>query len=244
VDLYADRHLAHRFERIGVESGPFTEVVRHQSQQVLTTCEQLVQRQTELWAKTLEDMDRRRAEAEQRQQERLTAAVETVREWTRQSGAQFTNTLEELDRRRAEAEQRQRERLGAAIEAALEKTLRGHAEHLAGLEKETVQQCSAVLERLAVLATAVRDGSREQQAALAQVAQAVTAQVEAVQRLREEEKQLVALQETLDQNLAVLAGAGSLDQAVHSLTAAIHLLTARSATVPTGRPGARPGVAA
>jgi hypothetical protein len=244
VDLYADRHLAHRFERIGVESGPFTEAVRHHSQLVLQNCEHLVQRQTELWAKTLEDMDRRRAEAELRQQERLTTALETVLDRTRQNAAEWTEKLEELDRRQAEVGQRQQERLGAAVEAALEMTLRSHAEHLAGVEKQTVQQCNAVLERLAALATAVRDGSRDQQAALAQVAQAVTAQVEAVRRLSEDEKQIVSLQETLDQNLAVLAGAGSLDQAVHSLTAAIHLLTARSAAVPPSRSGPRPGVAA
>jgi hypothetical protein len=202
VDQFTDSQLAHRFERLGVESGPFTDVVRHHSQQVLRTCEQLVQRQAELWAKTLEEMERRRAEAEQRQQDRL----------------------------------------AAAIEAALEKTLRSHAQHLAGLEKQTLQQTNAVLERLTALATSVRDASREQQTALAQLAQAVAAQVETLKTISDEDHQLLNLQGSLDRNLTVLAGAGTLEQAVHSLTAAIHLLTARAAAVPPSPPASRSGV--
>jgi len=47
-------------------------------------------------------------------------------------------------------------------------------------------------------------------------------------RVQEGEKQLIRLQEVLSQNLAALAGAGAFEQAVNSLTAAIHLLTARA----------------
>jgi len=67
-------------------------------------------------------------------------------------------------------------------------------------------------------------------------------------RLTEGEKHLTQLQAALNQNLAALAGAGAFEQAVHSLTAAIHLLTARvtpgAAATAGPRPGARPGAAA
>ena len=51
------------------------------------------------------------------------------------------------------------------------------------------------------------------------------------------------LQETLARNLDSLAGAGSFEEAVHSLTAAVHLLTARAAGA-VAQPVKRPGVAA
>ena len=47
--------------------------------------------------------------------------------------------------------------------------------------------------------------------------------------MQEGEWGLAHLQGLLQQNLAALAGAGSFEQAVHTLTAAIHLLTARAA---------------
>jgi hypothetical protein len=46
--------------------------------------------------------------------------------------------------------------------------------------------------------------------------------------LQEGDKHIRRLQETLNQNLATLAGSGTFEQALHSLTAAIHLLTARA----------------
>ena len=64
---------------------------------------------------------------------------------------------------------------------------------------------------------------------LRQVAQSVAAQTQALAALQDGEKHLLRLQETLQHNLAALNGAGAFEQAVHSLTAAIHLLTARGA---------------
>src|SRR5262249_50114828 len=49
VDRYTDRHLAHRFERVGAGiGGELAEVVR-----------QLARQQTEVWSKALEESDRR-----------------------------------------------------------------------------------------------------------------------------------------------------------------------------------------
>lgn len=198
VDRYTDRQLAHRFERTGAEAGPFVEVVRQNSQVVLAAAEKLVQQQTDLWAKALEETDRRRTEAEQRQQERLTAA----------------------------------------LEEALQRTLHAHGQQVASLEKEALERSTGYLERLSSLTGAVQETGDTQRLALVQVAESVNAQAAALARLQEGEKHLLHLQEALQQNLAALAGAGSFEQAVHSLTAAIHLLTARAAPAPTGpRPG-------
>jgi hypothetical protein len=143
--------------------------------------------------------------------------------------------VEAADRRRAEAEQHLQDRLGAALEAVLEKTLDAHAKRLAALEKHSGGQAGVLLEKVAGLAAAVRDTGREQHATLAKVADGLAAQAQALTGLQQGEKQLLQLQETLGQNLEALAGAGSFEKAVHSLTAAIHLMTLHAGP---RRPGA------
>ena len=203
VDRYVDRHLAHRFQRPGGDSGPFVEVVRQNTQVLLDATGQLAQRQAELWARALAETERRAAEAGAHQQERLAAALET----------------------------------------ALERTLEAHARRLAALEHQSLEQGARLYEQLAALAGAVRDAGREQQAALARVAEGVAAQAGALAGLQEGSANLVQLQALLQQNLSALAGTGAFEQAVHSLAAAVHLLTARAGAV-AGPPRAQLGRAA
>ena len=208
VDQYADRQLAHRFERSAGPASEWTIALEANTRSLLRAMEQLVRRQAELWAEA----------------------------------------LAEADRRRAEAEERQGRVLAAALEKALERTLEVHARRLAAWEQQAVQLGSGVVERLAAQATAVCEAGREQQASVAKIVQGVAGQVQVLARLQEGEKQLLRLQETLGQNLTALAGAGTFEQAVHSLTAAIHLLTTRSTGLLPGgdnvRLGQRTGAAA
>jgi biopolymer transport protein ExbB/TolQ len=207
VDHFADRRLAHGFER-GDDGGEAGADVRRQTEVLLQAVEQVVERQAEVWAKALAEVDRRRVEADQRLEQRLTAAMET----------------------------------------ALDRTLEAHGRRMTALEKQAVEGGSAAVERVAAQGRAVCEAGRDQQAALAKIVHGITAQAQTVLRLQESEKHLLRLQETLNQNLAALAGAGSFEQAVHSLTAAIHLLTTRAAAGLPGadgnRSGPRPGVAA
>jgi hypothetical protein len=195
VDRVVDRELAHRFERPGVDSGPFVEALRQNARVLLDATRQLAERQAEVWAKAL-------AEAEHRA---------------------------------ADAQAKQAERVAVALEAALTRALQGHADRLAQVEKETVDRTGRLLEDFAQVAVVVRETGREQQASLARIAEGVAAQAAQLARLTEGEKHLVQLQAALGQNLAALAGAGAFEQAVHSLAAAIHLLTARVG--PSAAPG-------
>jgi hypothetical protein len=207
VDHYVDQHLAHRFERSDGAGGEFGAAVRQSTQVLLQANEQIVRRQVELWAKTLDEMDYRRQEEEKRQQERFTGA----------------------------------------LEKALERTQHSHAQRLAALEKQAIEQSAGLLQQLAALATAVRETAREQQAGLARVAEAQTAQAGELAKLRAGEAQLLRLQETLNQNLATLVSTETLEQAVHALTAAAHLLTARAqseARILRLEPKPKPGAAA
>ena len=63
--------------------------------------------------------------------------------------------------------------------------------------------------------------------------------VEALSGLNRGEGELVKLQQILMQNLQALREAGQLDQALHGMTAAIHLLTARHGLESPSKPAAR-----
>ena len=95
-------------------------------------------------------------------------------------------------------------------------------------ERQTAQAGTQLMQQLAGLAVAVRDTGREQQQALARVAESVAGQAAILGKLQEGESNLVHLQAVLHQNLAALASASNFEEAVHSLTAAVHLLTTRA----------------
>jgi hypothetical protein len=194
VDRYAERQLAHRFERPGQGEEAVAQVVRQNMQALVGTNEQLVRRQAEVWAEALAEVDRRRAEEGKTEQERFTQA----------------------------------------LEAALERTFQHHAGRLAALEKQSVEQGSGLVKQIASLAAAIRETGNEQREALRMLNDRVIAQAKAVAHLQESEKQLRRLQDLLNQNLNALAGAGTFEQALHSLTAAIHLITARAGASSAG----------
>jgi biopolymer transport protein ExbB/TolQ len=140
----------------------------------------------------------------------------------------WAQTLAEVDRRRQEIETGLEKRLTAALEQALQRTHEAYAVRMEELEKQAVDIGATAVERLAEQARGVCEAGKEQQHALAKLVHGVAAQVQVLGRLQAGEEQLLRLQETLDRNLSVVAVAGSLDKAVHSLTAAIHLLTTRT----------------
>lgn len=153
----------------------------------------------------------------------------------------------EADRRHTEIGKRFQQDLLAGLRTALDQTLETHARRLAELERQAVSQGGGFLERIAAQAAAVCDSGRQQQETLAGLLTGISAHAENMVRLQDGGKELVRLQDLLNQNLTALAGAGSFEQAVHSLTAAIHLLTTRSGGTaigddPTRR--TRPGKAA
>ncbi len=206
VDRMVDRCLAHRFQRVGADAGPFAQAVEQNTQALLDSMGQLVQRQAEVWSTTVAAMDKR--------SEAVHAAP--------------------------------REQFMGSVQQALELALTAHAQKLSAMESKSVERTGKMVETMASLAAAVRDTGREQQAALVRVAESVAGQAAVLGRLQEGETNLVHLQAVLHQNLAALANASSFDQAVHSLTAAVHLLTSRAAAQSGGstQPTLRLGKAA
>jgi hypothetical protein len=160
----------------------------------------------------------------------------------------WARALTENERRTHEASARQQEQMAGALEAALKGTLQTHSQLLAGLEKQTLEQSARLFEQLATLASVVRQHGHDQQTALTRVGENLAAQVKALGGLQQGEQHLLHLQAGLQQNLAALAGAGTFEQTLHSLTAAIHLLTAKAGAQPQAaappHPRLHPGKAA
>jgi hypothetical protein len=185
VDHRVEQELGHRFERTAVA----TSAGQPTSEALVEATEALVEKQAELWANSLAEVDKRAAHAWVGLQEKLTANLQQ------------------------------------ALQGSLEK----HAQQLAALESRTMEQGRAVFGQMKDLAEAV-----------ARVADGLAAQARTLAQLQQGEKQLAQLQMLLQQNLATLAASGSFEKAVHSLTAAIHLLTARAGPEPSALAAFRP----
>ncbi len=137
--------------------------------------------------------------------------LQMTEQLVKQQARIWAETLGEVEKRGAALAAQQQNRLAVALDSALERTLQAHAGRL--------EQMHSVM---------------------AQSAQPLQAQAEALAQVLEQGKHLIQLQALLQQNLSALAGAGAFEQAVQSLTAAIHLLTARSVGTPAPRVSAEP----
>ena len=205
VDAFVDRELAHRFERGLPGNNAAVDAAQQQTNVVIKGMESLVQRQADLWARSMVSAEERSGKAATEQLSHMTKALET----------------------------------------ALEKSAAIQLERMRAFEEQANKRTHAVLLHLEKLVSQMQSAGQEQQAAWAKTQLGLAAQLQAVAKLQDGEGQLNRLQEALNNNLSALAGAGNFEQALHSLTAAIHLITARATTtLPTTRPQSRPGAAA
>jgi hypothetical protein len=178
-------------------------------------------------------------EATKRHADTLVKATEAL--VTRQAEA-WSKAVQDADRRRAESETKHQDRFTAALETALERTLEAHSQRLHAMERQALDRNGALVKQMEGLAVALRD----QQTVVARMTEGVASQAKVIAQLQAGEAQLAELQASLDRNLDALASSGTFDQALQSLTAAIHLLTARAGEmVPAGKLSVkRPGAAA
>lgn len=164
-----------------------------------------------------------REELRQSQAAFVTAGAELVQRQVQL----WSQALKEVRQEARSTAQQQQDLLTAALRQALEQTQVGWARQLAAWEEQATRHWQPLLEQMATLTAQWQHRAEEQLAALTELARALTAQTEALARLDAGASQLLRLQETLTQNLHVLASSSAFDEAVNSLTAAIHLLTAR-----------------
>ncbi len=139
----------------------------------------------------------------------------------------WTSSMDKAEAQWTQTGARQQDKMAASLQQALESTLQRHGERLVELEANLLTRNHALLEGLNNLADTLHATGREHQLALARLTDSLGMQIEMLAKVQASEAQLVRLQEALSQNLGILANANTLDQAVQSMTAAIHLLTTR-----------------
>jgi biopolymer transport protein ExbB/TolQ len=201
-----------------------TSLIERQEQSLLETVDHFIDRAlAHRWERDAADSSPVLAAVQQSSQA-MTAAVEGV---VQKQAELWSQTLAEPERRAIQTQERMVQQLVGGLQQAMEHMLQGHAQRLAALEQQSVAMTSQLMQQIANLAMAVRDTGREQQAALVRVAEGVAEQAAALGKLQEGESHLIHLQTVLHQNLAALASASEFDQAVHCLTAAVHMLTTR-----------------
>jgi hypothetical protein len=128
----------------------------------------------------------------------------------------------------------QQEKLAAGLAQALDAALTRFGQRIVETEKKLLERQQAFLETLAKLTVSMKENGRDHQLALARLTDAIGLAIEMITKTHSNEAQLVKLQEALSQNLALLANSATFEQAVESLTAAIHLLTTRVNPTQTG----------
>jgi hypothetical protein len=119
-------------------------------------------------------------------------------------------------------------RLQTALTAALGESLANHARQLAAAEQ-------AVVERHQATAGQLQQGQAQAAENLAALEAAVQRQVEMLERAVAASGEVVGLEESLNSNLAALANANHLEETLVSLAAAVNLLSARLAEMPTAK---------
>jgi hypothetical protein len=118
------------------------------------------------------------------------------------------------------------EQLQASLAGALNESLKIHAQHLAAAEQASIQANRQHWDK--ILQTQAH--STQNMAALQAT---VTRQVEVIEQTVAAVGEVTRLEDALNRNLSTLAGAKHFEQTVMSLAAAINLLGARLAEMPT-----------
>lgn len=177
--------------------------------------------------------------------------LESMEKLIERQVAIWSQTMHEARQQWQQSGAKQQQFLTNGIEQALLRTLEVHAERLQQQEHSSAQSVGHLVQRLDDLSVTISDTAHQQQQSLAEIMHQVSTQTQVLAQLADSGAYLARIQEALQQNLNALAGTGAFEQAVHNLTAAIHLLTARvnAGPVPPGQVShgnrlARPGVAA
>jgi biopolymer transport protein ExbB/TolQ len=138
-------------------------------------------------------------------------------------------SLEEVPRQWSRASAVVAQELQRSLTAALQHTLRAHAQQLSLLETASAEKGRESWRQ-------IEQAMAAHTAALADVHEGLVQKAEVLTRAVEAAGTVARLEETLNRNLAALAGSKDFENLVMSLTAAIHLLSARLGGVPANAP--------
>jgi hypothetical protein len=146
------------------------------------------------------------------------ALSEVIESLVRKQAEVWAAALQEPERRSVTLVEQIRDQFTDALGKALDQTIDSYAQRLALVEQQSLGHMAQLSRQLAEVSHSVRG-----------IVESVATQSATLERLLQDGGQLLAVQNALQQNLETLARVGDFEEAVHSLTAAVHLLTARAA---------------
>jgi hypothetical protein len=141
--------------------------------------------------------------------------------------ALWSASMEKAEQRWLQGGVQQHDKFATAFLQVLDTALTRFGQRMVETEKKMLERHQTLLESVNKLAATVKETSRDHQMGVARLTDAIGTSVEKATKIQASEAQLLRLQETLNQNLTLLANSATFEQAVESLTAAIHLLTTR-----------------
>jgi hypothetical protein len=227
------------FAESSFQSAPLAAAEAEAAKHLIEQTAVLVTRQTTLWHEALEDMRKRWIETAQAQQDQFAAAL--------QQGmtATLSGHTQQLDEARAEfltgfrAVGLELTRITAGLQQMGEEHQESFQQQLTQIWQSVLSAMSddrhdheSQMERLvALFEKSVRCWRDD----LVRATDAVTSQIhelqqksEALQGVAEQEHALVRLQDTLTQNLQSVRAIEAFEESIHSLNAAVHMLTIRA----------------
>lgn len=239
AEQFGITRLAHCFPQIAERSGPLATAEAQAAEQLLQRTEALITWQTGLWQSGLENLRGRWLETADQQQLQFAAALQQGMAHTLTDHAQQLNEVraEFLNGFRAasqemsqvaaglkQAAQMQTESFGQQVE---ELWSHMHAEATQMRNEQRTQSEQSIQLLTGAIETWHSDLTSATQAIAGQL-QELQRQGEMLAALTEQESQLVRLQSTLQENLQAVRAVEAFEETMHSLNAAVHLLTVRT----------------
>ena len=221
------------------QSGPLAEAEAEAARQLLAGTQELISRQTDLWQSSLEDLRQRWVGLADRQQDGLVLALqqglsETLTHHSRlldesrsellQAVKTHSQELVAVVRELQTEQQHVKERFGHQLE-----NLWGRIEEQADVwqqasREQSEQQIGGMLQAVSSWHDKLGQATEVVQQQISQLSR----QEELLQSIVQGEGELLQLEGALRQNLQTVRSLDTLDETLHSLSAAVHLLSARS----------------
>jgi len=228
IEMLAVGWLTELFPAESDTGNPLAEAEAQAATLLLEQTEEMIRRQTDNWEQSVEQLRSRWVESFERHQTALDESLQSGLEATLEShGRQLSEAREVL----VEGVRSSGEQVVRSLAMAQEK----HQQLSSELTEQNARVLSAVQSELASARDHHRQFSTEWQQQLQAWQSSMAGQTEAQQqlalswaKLAGDQNQLAAVEAKLAENLQVAQAADSLNETLHSLNAAVHLLTARA----------------
>jgi biopolymer transport protein ExbB/TolQ len=238
VEQFGIRQLAGAFDE-PVEASPMLAAERDAASELLAHSRAMISEQTGLWQAALDEMRQSWVEVAERQQGEFSGTLRqgmaaTLADHARQLGdvrqelvgaaREIALELRDISDRIGDTQSSQQQAFATQVDLFWNRTQR----ELLGLHDALRQQSQAVVGRLEDAVAQWHDDLARATESLQGQLVALNHQGELLGSIVEDERQLIRLQDVLQQNLKTVSAAETFEETLHSLSAAVHLLTVRT----------------